>query len=181
MTKVSHVGPILGVALFALSACQPAGQTGSTAKSEGDAQALSTADVRFVNAAGTSGLVAVTFAQLAKMKATDPAVRHLAETTIADLTSVDQQLAALAQGIGMTPPTDMDGRHQVLYHQLQAMNGPAFDHAYVDGQLQDLTVAIQAFQAEADSGSKPQLRNFAQQNLPVMMDQLRMAGTIAGL
>jgi putative membrane protein len=177
MTKVSHVRLILGAALLCLTACQ----AGTTAQSAGQARAtpaLSPVDSTFINSAGRSGLEEVTFAQLAATKAADPAVRGLGEKIIADLAVVDQQLATLAQSKGMTPPSDMDGRHQLLYQQFQSLNGAAFERAYVDGQMQDLTMAIQAFQTEADSGSDPQVRSFAQQYLPMMLQHLQMATAI---
>ena len=158
MTRIFHVALILGTALFSLTACHPAEQAGGTAQSGGQAHALKTADVTFINSAGTSGLDQVTLAELAKTKAADPAMRRFSEQIIADLATVNQQVAALAQSKGLTPVSNMDGRHQVMFHDLQSLNGHAFDRAYVNGQLQDLTMIIQAFQHEADSGSDPQVR-----------------------
>ena len=62
-----------------------------------------------------------------------------------------------------------------LYRQLQSMSGPAFDRAYMNGQMQDVTMLIEAFQSEADSGKDPQVRIFAQQYLPMMQQHLQMA------
>ena len=180
MTRTSHVALILGATLFSLTACQPAEQAGTTAQSAGQARALSTVDATFINSAGTSGLDEVAFAQLAGTKAADQEVRRFAEKTIADFTTVNQQLAVLAKGKGMTPASDMDGRHQVVFHELQSLNGAAFDRAYMDGQLQDLTVMMRAFQTEADSGSDPQVRSFAQQHLPMMLQHMQMAVAFHG-
>ncbi len=180
MTRSLHVALILGAALLSLAACQPAEQAGTTVPSAGQAQAtpaLSTADASFINTAGTLGLEAVRFAQLAATNATDP-VRRFATKMIADHTMVNQQLAALAQSEGMTPPSDMDARHETLYRQLQSLNGPAFDRAYTDGQMQDVTMVIEAFQTAADSGANPQMRSFAQRYLPMMQQHLQMALTI---
>jgi len=182
MTKTSHVALILGAALFCLTACQPTEQAGTTAPGQAQATtALSKVDVTFINKAGTSGLEEVTFAQLAETKATDPAVRGLAEKIVANFTTVNQQLAALAQSNGMTTPSEMSGPHQILYRQLQSQNGPAFNRAYIDRQLQDLTMAIETFQTEADSGSDPRVRSFAQQSLPMLLETLQTASAMANL
>jgi putative membrane protein len=181
MTKIFHVMLILGAALLPLAACQPAEQAGTTAQSAGQAQAtpaLSTADAAFIDTAGALGLEEVRFAQLAETKATDPAVRRFAAEMIADHTLVGEQLAALAQGKGITPPSNMDARHETLYRQLQSLNGPAFDRAYMDGQMQDVTMVIEAFQTAADSGKEPQVRSFAQRHLPMMQQHLQMALTV---
>jgi putative membrane protein len=179
MTKVCHVALLLAAALFALTACQSGGQGGA---GKGPATPeLTKVDAIFINSAGTAGLAEVAFGQLAATQAKDPAVRQLAEQIVADFTEIDRQVAALAQTAGMASPTDMDGRHQMLYRQLEPLNGPAFDRAYVNGQLQDLTMAIQAFQAESDSGSKPGVRSLATQSLPTLQQHLRTAAGIAAL
>jgi putative membrane protein len=180
MTKVSHVVLILGTALLSLTACgtSPSGQSGK----EGQVgQELSPAGALFINRSGTSGLEEVTFARLAETRTTNSAVRGFAASMIADLAPVNQQLAALTQINKITPPSEMDERHAMLLQQLQTLNGPAFDRAYLDGQLQELTMLIQAFQKEADSGTDPRVRSFAQQNLPMLLQHLQKASTIVGL
>lgn len=178
MTRISHIALLLGTALICLTACG----TGPSAQSGKDAQAsaeFSPKDATFINRAGTAELEEVAFAQLAVTKANNPAVRSFASSMIADLTPVNQQLAALAQSKGLTQPTDMDERHAALYQQLETLNGPRFDQGYLDGRLQELTMVIQVFQAEADSGSDPQVRSLAQQNVPMLLEHLRTARTIA--
>jgi putative membrane protein len=181
MTKVTHVALMLGTALFFLTACQPAEQSGTTAQSAGQAPATpaqSAANAIFINAAGMSGIEEVRFAQVAETKATDPEVRRFAEKIIADFNPVDQRLAALAESKGTMLASDMDGRHQMLYQQFQSLNGPAFDRAYVDGELKDLTTATEIFQTEADSGSDQQVRSFAKQYLPMMLEDVRAISAI---
>jgi len=178
MTRIFDIPLILGAVMLSLAACQPAGQGGTTDQSAGQGQAapaLSEANAVFVDAAGTLGLEEVRFAQLAETKAADPAVRRFATKMLADHTTVGEQLATLAQSKGITLPSDMDAGHETLYRQLQSMSGPAFDRAYVNGQMQDVTMVIEAFQTEADSGKDPQVRSFAQQYLPMMQQHLQMA------
>jgi putative membrane protein len=176
MTKPYYLALILGAALFTLTACQD----GTTGQSAGQAKApvLTNVDIAFINRAGPSGLGEVAFASLAQTKATDPAIRDLATKMIAEFSALNLQLATLAQSNELAPATDMDGRHQVVYHQLESLNKGAFDRAYINGQLQDLTMVIQAFQTEADSGSQPQVRSVAQQHLPTLLQDLQMANKI---
>jgi putative membrane protein len=180
MTKTFPVTLVLAAALTALAACQPAGQTGTSGQAPAT-PVRSAADIKFINTAGVLRLEEVTFARLAETKATDQAVRQAAKTMVADLAAVDQQLAALAPSDGTAPAPAMDGRHEGLYQQLQSLTGSAFDRQYINDDLQDLTMAIQAYQAEADTGSDPQLRAFAQQQLPTMLQELQTAGSIGGL
>lgn len=172
MTRSFHVALILGAVLPALAACHSTAPGDATAPSAAEP---TKADVTFVDSAGALELAEVGFGQLAVAQANNPLVRGFAMKIVADHTPINQQLIALAQGKGMAMPTDMDGRHQVLYRQLQAMQGPAFDRAYLNAQLQDLTMLIQAFQAEADSGTDAQLRSLAQQFLPTVQQHLHIA------
>jgi putative membrane protein len=180
MTKVFHVTLVLATGLLALGACQQGEQPGTAAQSR-TTPALTKVDVVFINRVSVAGPQEVAFAQLAATKSADPAVRHFAEDVIGDFTRIDQRLGTIAQGNGMTPASDMDGRHQMLYRQLQSTNGAAFDRGYIDGQLQDLTMLIEAFQAEADSGSEPQVRSLATQSLPPLQQHLQAAAKIKSL
>jgi len=179
MTRSFHFAPLLGAALFVLAGCQSAGQPGTATPGKPTPEQVA-ATLAFIDTAGTSGVKEVAFARLAETKTVDPAVRSFAEKMIADLGPVNQQLAALAQSKGAAPPTDIDGPHQVVYQHLQSLRGPAFDRAYVDGELQDLTVTTLAFQSEADTGTDPEVRGFAKQYLPMMLEHVRLSHAIFG-
>lgn len=168
MIKTCHIALMLGAVLLCLTGCK-SGSTGQSGKGSQAAPALSDADVAFMSRAGSAGLEAVTFGRLAETRASNATLRSFAASLIADLNGVNQQMATLTQSKGLTPPTEMDDRHAMLLQHLQTLNGPAFDKAYLDSQLQELTLIIQAFQHEADSGKDPQVRSLAQQYLPMLI------------
>jgi Domain of unknown function (DUF4142) len=87
----------------------------------------------------------------------------------------NQRLAALARAKQMTPPSSMDTLHTQVYQQLQNTRGRNFDKLYMDGQVQDHQTVVQVFQNEAQNGTDPDVRAFAQQNLPMMQHHLEMA------
>jgi putative membrane protein len=183
MIKTNRLALMFGMALFSLAACQRAEQAATTVQSAAQAQmtpTLSTTDATFINMAGTSGIEEVTFGQLAQTKASRAAVRRFAAQMVADHTTANQQLVALARAKQITPPSSMDTTHDQLYQQLQSMRGRDFDRAYMDSQVQDHEMAVQAFETEATNGTDPQVRSFAQQHLPKMRQHLQMARTLAG-
>ena len=138
-------------------------------------------DTAFLSKATRNGLAQVDFARLAQTKATEASLRTLAAQIVQQHGEIDKRLAQFAQAKGVSLPTGMDPEHQTFYQQLQSLNGFTFDRAYVERQLQNQTMAIQAFQTEADSGKDPALRSFAQQHLPVMQDDLRRFVSSAGI
>jgi putative membrane protein len=178
---VTHPRPYLsfvGAALLALAGCQSAQQAATTVQSAAQAQTtptLSTTDATFINLAGTSGLAEVQLGELAQTKASNPAIRRFATQMATDHTRANQRLAALAQAKQMTAPSSMDTLHTQVYQQLQNTRGRNFDKLYMDGQVQDHRTVVQAFQNEAQNGTDPDVRAFAQQNLPMMQQHLEMA------
>jgi putative membrane protein len=183
MTNTTRLALTLGAALLGLAGCQRAETAATTVQSAAEAQVnptLSTTDATFINMAATSGVDEVTFGQLAHTRASNPAVRRFAEQMVADHNVANQELVGLAQAKQMTPPTSMDRAHDQLYQQLQTMHGRAFDRAYMDGQVKDHQMAVETFRTEAQNGTDPQVRSFAQQNLPLMQRHLDMAQKLAG-
>lgn len=169
---------LIGAALLALAGCQSAQRAATTVQSAAQAQTtptLSTTDATFINMAGTSGLAEVQLGELAQTKASNPSVRRFAAQMVADHTQANQRLAALAQAKQMTPPSSMDTLHTQVYQQLQNTRGQDFDKLYMDGQVRDHQMVVQAFQNEAQNGTDPEVRAFAQRNLPMMQHHLEMA------
>ena len=127
----------------------------------------------FANQATARDIATIAFGRLAETKTTDSAIRDLAVKIAQNRTSVNNQLAAVAQNEGLSLPAAMDAEHQQQFVQLQSLNGPAFNRAWLDGQLQNQTMTIQAFQAEADGGSYAPFRDLAAQTLPGLLEDLR--------
>jgi putative membrane protein len=59
--------------------------------------------------------------------------------------------------------------------RLQALNGPEFDLAYLEGQVIEHQKAAQLLEYEIGSGQHVALKNFATETLPVVLEHLRSA------
>jgi putative membrane protein len=57
------------------------------------------------------------------------------------------------------------------------MSGNAFDGAYMQHMVQDHKKTVADFQKQAQSGSDPALKSFAQKYLPIIQQHLQMAET----
>jgi putative membrane protein len=73
----------------------------------------------------------------------------------------------------------MDDEHRASYAELQKLKGAAFDHAYIQGQIEDHQKVVQLFETEMGSGQEPQLKKFAADRLPIARHHLDMALSIA--
>jgi predicted outer membrane protein len=70
--------------------------------------------------------------QIALTRATHPLIRQFAGFELAEQTTVAQVITDQAN----PPLAPIDQRHQAMLQALQAAQGPAFDTAYVQGQLE---------------------------------------------
>lgn len=178
MIRRFHLTMMLAAATLSLAACGQADTAAQSAAQQPATAASSKVDATFINTAGGLGLAEARLAQLTATTAADRATRDFASKVATDHATVNPQLAALAQDQGLAPATDLDAAHETLYRQLQTLRGPAIDRVYMAGQLRDLTMLIEAYQSEADSGKIPQVRSFAQQYLPMMQQHLQLALTV---
>jgi putative membrane protein len=170
--------PAVGIA-----ACQSSEKAATAVQSAAQAQAtpsLSTTDANFINTVGAGGIAEVKFGQLAQTQATRTNVRAFAAQMVTDHTAAGDELAALAQQKQMTPPDDMDLNHKAKYDQLSKISGTEFDRVYIQGQVDDHTAVVNAFQNEITSGTDADVKAFAQKHLATIQHHLEMARMLQG-
>jgi putative membrane protein len=158
---------LLAASLVAITAAPALAQS---AKTSGDAG--------FIDKVARDGQSEVEIGQLAAQKATSPQVKSFAQRLVTDHSKANQQLTQIAQRDGAEPPKAADKEHDALLAKLQKLNGPAFDRAFVQAQVEDHKKDVQYFQKEASAVKDPQLKSFIQQTLPVMEQHLQMAQQI---
>lgn len=141
---------------------------------------LSAADTTFINQATAAGLDEVQDAQLASERGARPAVRQFAQQMVTDHSAANQQLTALAQRKGVTPPGQPDEQQTAEYARLQRLHGASFDRQYVRDQVAAHQAAVALFQQEAQQGADPDLKAFAEQTLPTLQQHLSMAEALQG-
>ena len=135
-------------------------------------------DREFLTTAIQAGLAEVEFAQLALENAQDEQVRAFAERMALEHTATNQQLVSLAETAGMTPPTEMDQRHQELHQRLSELAGAEFDRQYMQGQVEDHRTAVELYSTEATQPSGP-VDELAGRLLPALQQHLQMARQIS--
>jgi putative membrane protein len=137
--------------------------------------ALSAADRTFVTEAADGGLAEVQLGQLAEQKATSAQVKEFAQRMVRDHTQANQELIQLGKSENLNVPTQLDATHKSEMDRLTAMTGNAFDAAYMQHMVQDHQKTVTEFQKQAQSGSDPALKAFAQKQLPILQQHLQMA------
>ncbi|HUB46825.1 MAG TPA: DUF4142 domain-containing protein [Acetobacteraceae bacterium] len=161
---------LLSAIMLPLAACGSSEQAGHAAAETGKP---TQADLAFAIHATAYDIDGIQFSQLAQTKTNDSALRDLAARIVQTNTDINRQLAALAQAEAGPLPSGMDQQHQAQYAELQSMNGPGFNRAWLNHALPDQTMAIETFQAEADTSKYPPFRDLAQQTLPALLANLQ--------
>ncbi len=173
-------------AVFVLGSAAAAAQTKAeamTADSKVKTQAMATkagdkvpaSDRKFMENAAQGGIKEVKFGELASQKASDDAVKQFGQRMVHDHSDANQKLQALAQQKGVNLPDKMKSSDQRTYDKLSKMSGEQFDGAYMDDMVKDHQHDVNAFQKEADSAKDQDVKQFAQNTLPVLKEHLRIA------
>jgi putative membrane protein len=136
---------------------------------------LGPVDSHFVQMAAIGGMAEVKEAELAKTNGTGSTVETFARRMIADHTRLNNELKGIATKEGFKLPTELDAKNQSDVATLAAAHGKAFDNSYITDQVADHEQAVALFQQEADQGTDPALKAFAQKALPILQHHLAMA------
>ncbi|MBV8092542.1 MAG: DUF4142 domain-containing protein, partial [Acetobacteraceae bacterium] len=94
---------------------------------------------------------------------------------VTDHSKANDQLANLARADNIPLPDMLDPEHQSIYERLEKLRGAEFDSVYIAAQIQDHQRTIQLLEYEIGSGQDPDLKAFASQTLPIVIQHLQMA------
>jgi putative membrane protein len=139
--------------------------------------AVSTTDQTFADVASQDDLTEIELGLLALQNATSPHVRQFAQRMVSDHTQAAQELMQVAKSQNLELRTQIDAQHKSDVDRLRGMKGEAFDTGYM--QVQEHRKGVLDFQKQAQSGSDPALKSFAQKYLPILQQNLQMAQSIA--
>jgi putative membrane protein len=174
----------LAAALAAAFALPAAAQTADTKGASPQAapggpvqDQANVADRFFVELVGGGGMAEVEFARLADRRAQSNAVKEFARRMIEDHTRLNQELATRA-GTNILLPRELGPDDKAMRAELEKASGPAFDLAYMQGQVVDHQKTIVLMQYEIDSGQNAGLKQFAIATLPIIFSHLDSARNV---
>jgi putative membrane protein len=174
---------LVAIGLAGAAAAQtgnPAGMSPDSATAPGAAQhQLNQADRTFVQQAAIGGRAEVEAGNLAAQKGQAGPVKEFGKRMVQDHGKANDRLAALAKTDGVALPSAVDEEHRAMHEQLEKASGGDFDRTYIQGQIADHQKTAQLFEWEINAGQNAQLKSFASEVLPIVMQHLEMAQAIA--
>jgi len=152
---------------------------------------LNATDKNFVERALTANKTEIQFGKLAASKGMDNMVKQFGNRMQQEHGEALTDLQQIANNYGnvtisnnnsdTSAMKDMDLEHQQMYMKLQNQTPTSigFDSSYIASQISDHQKAIALFQAELDSGSRQDIKNYANKYLPHIRMHLTSADSIA--
>jgi putative membrane protein len=119
-------------------------------------------------------------AQLAKQKASSPAVRKLADRLVDEHTEEMQKTLQLAKRMKIQPEkpqlaSSMESTHRETMEELRKKSGPDFDRAYLDYQVTMHEQAVKLVEDTANSVDDTRLKQHLKQTRPELVGHLSAA------
>jgi putative membrane protein len=135
-------------------------------------------DVVFLKQFAIGSRAEVELGKLAGQRGSAPGVDEFARHMIKDHGEANTKLASLARASKVSLPEELDAEHVAARGELLALNGPAFDLKYIEGQIKDHQKAVQLLTYEITAGQHAGIRGFAADTLPRVMQHLEAAKSV---
>jgi putative membrane protein len=136
-------------------------------------------DQNFLVAAAQLNSGEILLSQNASENSSRFTVRNFATTMVQDHSRVAAQLSSLAQSEGVTLPADPAPLYLVANETLNSLEGRSFNRIYIEQMIIDHQQTIRLFQNEVRAGNDPEIKAFAQAQLPTLRRHLLRALALA--
>jgi putative membrane protein len=129
-------------------------------------------DREFLVAAHQGNLAEIAAGQAAQQKATTDTVRALGQMLITDHQTLDAQVVATAQQLGVTLPGEPSPAQQAELARVAANTGQAFDNAWIASQIAAHRQTLALGERELANGAEPTVKALATAAAPVVQHHL---------
>ncbi|MFL6200843.1 MAG: DUF4142 domain-containing protein [Thermoanaerobaculia bacterium] len=136
-------------------------------------------DEKFLHDAAAGGMMEVELGHLAAERAASPDVKAFGQRMVTDHSKANQQLMQIATSKGMSLSTKLPADMQQERDRLARLTGAEFDRMYMQHMVEDHKKDVSEFEKQAEKGTDPSLRTFAQQTLPTLREHLTLAESLS--
>lgn len=135
-------------------------------------------DGEFLASAAQVGLLEIQAAQLAVSKAASAEVKEFANMIEQAHTRQGDTLRELAQVRDIDLPKEPDPQQRTIIEELQSVSGAQFDRTYAQHMMQVQQRTLAMFEQAASGVSDPELRSYAESQLPTLRTHLDMVRSL---
>ena len=135
-------------------------------------------DKQFLRSAAQAGMADVKLGMLAVQKG-GPEVKELAQKLVDDHSAMNQDMAAVADGLGVMLPKKIDKDAQAEYDKLNSLSGKDFDTEFVVFMTKAHYQDLHNFHQEASVAADPGLQSEVVKAMGMMHQHLGMIASVA--
>ena len=136
-------------------------------------------DKIFLRKAAEGGIAEVKLGQLAAQKGSSDEVKAFGQKMVDDHTKLNNDMAQVADSLGVMLPKSMNKEDQTEYDKLNGLSGNDFDVEYLSFMVKDHHKDLHEFRMEAASHADPALRDEVVKAEGVIHDHTVMVDKIA--
>jgi putative membrane protein len=135
-------------------------------------------DKQFLRAAAENGLADVKLGSLAVEKG-GPGVKELAQKMVDDHTTMNREMGAVADSLGVMLPRKINKESQTEYDKLNGLSGKDFDAEYLTFMAKEHYSDLHAFHMEASVAADHELALEVVKGMGMMHQHLGLIGNVA--
>ena len=135
-------------------------------------------DAKFVDNAAQIHMTEAHLGKLAQQKGHSQNVKQYGQKLEADHKAGYQQLTRLNAGFNV--PNAIDDEHNKVVQRFENLSGETFDRQFREVMIADHQKAIDLFERAEDHAKNTALRNYATQQLPILLVHLNQAKDLGG-
>jgi putative membrane protein len=136
-------------------------------------------DEVFAKKAAAGGLTEVELGKIAAQNGDSQEVKDFGAKMVTDHGKANDSLKEVATKDNLTIPDKPNEEQQAMIDKLSKLSGKEFDHAYIHAMVKAHIMDKALFTQEIDSAKNPDLKQFAQDTLPVIKEHLGMIEDIS--
>jgi putative membrane protein len=142
------------------------------------ATAADKASEKFIKEAIEGNLAEVAVGKLAQDKGQSEGVRSFGAQLVKDHGAANEKATALANSMGVTPPTEPNKKQKATYDKLSKLSADKFDREFAKEMVADHKRDVAAFEKESKRKNAPTAA-FVGETLPTLRHHLEMSQGLA--
>jgi putative membrane protein len=157
----------------------PTGSMQDSAPNSGDVGQAAMKDKMFLRKAAQGGMAEVKLGQLAVQKGSSEDVKSFGQKMVDDHTKLNNDMAPIADSMGVRLPKDLSKEDQAEYDKLSALSGNDFDMEYLSFMVKDHHKDLREFRQEEASSIDPTLKAAVADGIKVIHEHTVMVDKLA--
>jgi putative membrane protein len=136
-------------------------------------------DKMFLRNAAEGGMAEVKLGQLAVQKGNSDDVKAFGQKMVDDHTALNNQMAPIADSMGVRVPKELNKKDQASYDRLSSLSGDDFDKEYLTMMVKDHHKDLHDFRDEAANTTDPTLKAAVSKGQDIIREHTMMVDKLA--